>query len=95
MDFIIFGILIGTIYGRNMGEINRRTYADVCRAALAFSRTGFALGLYYMVEAIYTYFERKFVQKTICTNDILCECNRRKCRPLKIDTYVRKIKAAN
>jgi len=92
---LLTGIIIGAIYARNINTINERVFYDVQRVALAFSRTGFATTCYYMIEAVYMAFERKFVQKNIYTHDILCTCNRRTCKPVSINTYVRKIKAVN
>lgn len=94
MDLMI-GILIGTLYGRNFDIINQRTYYDLQRVLSALSRTQFAANAYYVLEAIYIYFERKFAHKDIYTHDLLCTCNRRSCKPISINTYVRKIKATN
>jgi len=93
MDLII-GIIIGTLYGRNMEKINQQTAEDLVRMFKAFSRTQFAATMYYMVEGVYLYFERKFMNKHIHYNhDMLCTCNRRSCRPVNINTYARKMKA--
>ena len=94
MDLII-GIVIGTIYGRNVNAINQRAYEDTRKILTALSKTQAAATAYYMIEAVYLAFERKSVHKDICTRDILCDCNRRSCRPVKIETFVRKMKATN
>jgi len=92
---ILLGVIIGTVYGRNAKVINERAYRDVRRMVLLFSGTQFAATTYYMAETIYLAIERKTMHKEIYTHDILCECNRRTCKPISINTYVRKIKALN
>lgn len=94
MDLII-GIIIGTIYGRNVTIINQRAYDDVHKVWLAISKTQVAMTTYYVIEMIYAAIERKLMQKDIYTHDLLCTCNRRSCRPVKIETYIRKMKATN
>lgn len=93
--YLLIGIIIGTIYGRNVNIVNERAYEDIRKISLAFSKTKTAATGYFIMEAIYLAFERKLVQKNIYTHDILCTCNRRACRPLKIETYVKRIKATN
>ena len=92
MDLLI-GAIIGAIYGRNARAINSQASHDIQRLFWALSKTGFAANTYYMLEGIYLAFERKFTHKSIYTHDILCTCNRRTCKPVSINTYVRKIKA--
>lgn len=95
MDIII-GIVVGTIYGRNMHEINKRGYEDICQFARIVYRTNFATMIVYMLETVCLAIETKILHKEYYyTHDILCSCNRRSCRPLNINTYVRKIKALN
>jgi hypothetical protein len=92
MDLAI-GIIIGTIYGRNVNTINQRAYEDVQKLFTAFSKTKTAMTSYYVIEAIYLAIEKKWAHKNIYTHDILCTCNRRSCRPVSITTYARKLKA--
>ncbi len=92
MDLIV-GVIIGTVYGRNARAINQRTYADMCRLASVLSKTQFVIGATYILETVVVAVERR-MQPQRYTHDILCECNRRSCRPVSINTYVRKLKGA-
>jgi hypothetical protein len=92
---LFIGIFIGILYGRNVQDINRRAIEDVQKIATLLSKTQFATTTYYMIEGIYMAIERKFVHKNVHTHDILCTCNRRTCKPVSINTYVKKLKAIN
>ena len=87
---ILLGMALGAIYGRNAQTINRQVYGDVCRVVAVLSKTSLAINGYYMLEGLYATFERRFVQPKLYLHDLFCDC--RRCRPLSIRTYVRRVK---
>ncbi len=89
---LVLGIIIGAIYGRNARVINQRLYEDICHIAVMVSKTQLAVTGYYLLETIVMVLERKLQPQTY-THDLLCTCNRRSCKPVSINTYVRKLKA--
>lgn len=95
MSLILFGMILGAIYGRNAGIINERLSADARKVWRGFARTGAALNLYMVADAIYERLANLHKREVVYNHDLLCTCNRRSCRPLKINTYVRRIKAAS
>lgn len=93
MEAILFGMVIGTIYGRNARAINRRTYADLCQLATVLARSQMGVTTFYVLEAIVRACERP---GDSCMKSILCECRRRRCpgRTVSADYYARKLKGA-
>lgn len=91
--YLLFGIFIGALYGRNARAVNQRTYEDIQKAWQAFTKTHLAFTLYMVADAVY---ERLSRREVIYSHDLLCTCNRRSCPGYtpSIATYTRKMKAA-
>lgn len=92
--YLLVGLFIGTLYGRNAREVNQRTHEDIQKAWSAFSKTKFALHLYYVADSLYDLLSGLNSRQVVYTHDMLCTCNRGRCRTPSINTYVRKLKAA-
>lgn len=92
---MLLGIVIGVLYGRNARAINERTLSDLKKMYWAFSKTKLAITLYYILENLYIAFEQRYVHKQPKEHNLLCECGHCKYRTVSIDTYVRRLKAAN
>lgn len=94
MYLVLF--LLGLIIGRNLGEIWKRTYEDTCKALQKLSTSKVAAAGAYMVEGAYIGLESRLHSRPLqCPHDLLHECDKRGCKPVKIDTWTRKLKAYN
>lgn len=94
--YLIFGIFIGILYGRNAREVNQKTYEDIQKAWRSFAKTPIAFDLYLLADSMYERIARLRMKEVVYTHDILCPCNHRNCLGYtpSIATYTRKIKAA-